>query len=53
MQMLSKGFGTYKIASLDCLNSILSAVEIGYRHFDFASFYENQPELGEAFKKVF
>lgn len=41
------GFGTYKaVGDLGRL-SMETAVAEGYRHFDTASFYKNEKELGE------
>jgi D-xylose reductase len=38
------GFGTYKIKNLDKL--VYSAIKSGIYHFDTASFYENEVEVG-------
>jgi len=35
------------------INVVLKAYEIGYRHFDTAEIYGNEPILGKAFKKLF
>lgn len=42
------GLGTWQLFGKQCVNTILRAVEIGYRHFDTASMYGNQKEIGTA-----
>lgn len=45
------GFGTYKITDKDeAYQSVRSALEIGYRLIDTASFYENEEAVGRAIK---
>ncbi|CAG2059655.1 unnamed protein product [Timema podura] len=34
-------------------STINTALEVGYRHFDTAYFYNNEAEMGKAFKKLF
>jgi diketogulonate reductase-like aldo/keto reductase len=41
------GLGTYKIASP---GAIVSALKLGYRHLDCASFYDNQAVVGEGIR---
>jgi len=41
-------FGTYKIKGESCLQSVLSALRIGYRGLDTASVYDNEKEVGQA-----
>lgn len=41
------GFGTYKTTK----EAMLSAMEVGYRYFDTASFYDNEDLLGRAVKE--
>ena len=45
-------FGLYKVPGTDeGERIILNAISAGYRHFDTASFYENEATLGRALKK--
>lgn len=45
-------FGLYKVpASDEGEQVILDAIHTGYRHFDTASFYQNEATLGRALKK--
>ena len=47
------GFGLWKIAPEDCADRVYEAIELGYRHFDSASDYGNEKEVGEGFKRAF
>jgi len=42
------GLGTYQMHGQQCVDSILYALDIGYRHIDTAQIYENEREVGEA-----
>ncbi len=42
------GFGTYQIEPADAVQTVTTALEIGYRHIDTAQMYENEAEVGEA-----
>lgn len=44
------GLGTYSLHGDVCVNAILSAVKLGYRKFDTASFYGNEEEVGKAIR---
>ncbi|KAI6187114.1 Aldo-ket-red domain-containing protein [Aphelenchoides besseyi] len=47
------GFGTYKITGQETIDkAVNAALEAGYRHFDTAKYYKNEPELGNAFEKL-
>lgn len=46
------GFGLWKIAPEECAERVYQAIELGYRHFDSASDYGNEAEVGEGFKKA-
>lgn len=46
----SIGFGTSLITGNQCINVIKTAIEVGYRHIDTASAYENEIEIGKAIK---
>jgi diketogulonate reductase-like aldo/keto reductase len=45
------GFGVYRSAPNQCVQSVLTALSLGYRHIDTAQFYENEAEVGEAVRK--
>ncbi len=45
------GFGTYPLKGEDGVKAILSALECGYRLLDTAVNYENETEVGEAFRR--
>ena len=42
------GYGTYMRKGEECLKCVSHAVEVGYRHFDTAAFYENEVDVGQA-----
>lgn len=42
------GIGTWKMRGRGCRRSVLSALEMGYRHIDTAEFYRNEREVGQA-----
>lgn len=46
------GLGTYKSEPGEVESAIIKAVEIGYRHFDCATIYGNEVEIGNALKKL-
>lgn len=46
------GLGTYKAKGGELITTIRDAIDIGYRHFDTADFYENMESLGEAIREV-
>jgi alcohol dehydrogenase (NADP+) len=43
------GLGTWKSNEREAYKAVREAIKIGYRHFDCASRYENEKEIGEAF----
>ena len=45
------GFGTFKLNGDDGGNSVLSAIDAGYRLLDTALNYENEAEVGEAVRR--
>lgn len=47
----SIGFGTSLITGEKCTRIIKDAINIGYRHIDTASVYENEVEIGQAIKQ--
>lgn len=46
------GFGTYSLTGKDGVDAISAAIDIGYRHVDTATLYENQREVGEAIERA-
>lgn len=45
------GFGVYRSSPSVCVQSCLTALEVGYRHIDTAQFYGNETQVGEAVQK--
>lgn len=45
------GFGTYKLTGQECVEGVMDALELGYRHIDTAQSYENEAEVGEAIRR--
>lgn len=48
----STDFGVYQISKEDCKESVLKALEAGYRHIDTAQSYFNEEQVGEALKET-
>ena len=46
------GFGFWKIAPEDCVDTLVEAVRAGYRHFDCAADYGNESAVGEGLIKA-
>ena len=46
------GFGLYKVAPEVTEETIATAIEAGYRHFDTASLYGNERETGRAIRSA-
>jgi 2,5-diketo-D-gluconate reductase A len=44
------GFGTYPMKGQECVDGVLSALEVGYRLIDTAVNYRNEKEVGEAIR---
>jgi diketogulonate reductase-like aldo/keto reductase len=44
------GFGTMRLKEEAGMQSILSAIQTGYRHLDTAAYYGNEREVGEAMR---
>ena len=42
------GFGTWRLRGSGCLRAVGRALEVGYRHIDTATMYENEREVGRA-----
>ncbi len=46
------GYGTYKITNpQECIDSVKSALNLGYRHLDTAFIYGNEEFVGQGFKE--
>lgn len=45
------GLGTWEMAGNACISSVLTALEMGYRHIDTAQIYGNEREVGRAIKE--
>lgn len=50
VQIPQVGLGVYKVSNEEVYENVLSALELGYRHIDTASFYENEEGVGRAIK---
>ncbi len=48
VEMPQLGYGIYKIPGDEVRSAVFTALQIGYRSIDTASFYENESALGEA-----
>lgn len=48
VEMPMVGFGTYQLTGQECTNSVLSAIQAGYRLIDTAEAYGNEKAIGEA-----
>ena len=44
------GFGTWQITGEECYDAVRRALEVGYRHLDTATVYENEAEVGRALR---
>lgn len=45
------GLGTWEMTGKDCVRSVLTALEMGYRHLDTAQIYGNEREVGKAIRE--
>jgi len=52
-RMPALGLGTWKAAPGEVGQAIEEAVRIGYRHFDCASIYGNEAEIGDTLQRLF
>jgi diketogulonate reductase-like aldo/keto reductase len=44
------GFGTWRLRGTEAYDSIWHALDVGYRHFDTATMYRNEAEIGRALR---
>lgn len=42
------GFGTWMLSPGDCKKSVMTAIDVGFRHIDTAQLYGNEEQIGEA-----
>lgn len=53
IEMPILGFGVYQISDAkECEQSVIDALEVGYRSIDTAAAYQNEDAVGKAIKKV-
>ncbi len=48
MNIPNIGLGTYRLKGKEAIESVTTALELGYRHIDTAQLYENEAEVGQA-----
>ncbi|HET7736409.1 MAG TPA: aldo/keto reductase [Nocardioidaceae bacterium] len=51
-QMPLLGFGTWKLKGEEAVRATSDALDIGYRHLDTATIYDNEAEVGRALSEV-
>ncbi|GGX98428.1 2,5-diketo-D-gluconate reductase B [Litchfieldella qijiaojingensis] len=44
------GLGTFRLKGQEVIDSVSSALELGYRHIDTAQMYDNEVEVGQAIR---
>lgn len=52
IEMPYLGLGTYGLRGKIAENVVAQAYDIGYRHFDTATYYRNEVDLGKSFKNL-
>jgi 2,5-diketo-D-gluconate reductase B len=52
LQLPKIGLGTWQLKPKDCINSVLKAIEIGYRFIDTAQMYRNEQAVGQAISEA-
>lgn len=45
------GLGTWEMSGSGCTDSVINAIELGYRHIDTAQIYGNEKEVGRGIQK--
>ena len=45
-------FGSDHVTPQEIADAVLGAASVGYRHFDCAAVYGNEPEIGKSLKKI-
>ena len=45
------GLGTWDLRGKECIDTIIKAIQLGYRLIDTAQMHENEKEVGIAIKK--
>lgn len=45
------GLGTFRLQGQEVIDSVTSALKLGYRHIDTAQMYDNEREVGEAIRQ--
>lgn len=45
------GFGVYKVPRKQTAEAVATAIEVGYRHIDTATLYDNEAEVGEGVRR--
>ena len=45
------GLGTWDLRGKECIDTIIKAIQLGYRLIDTAQMYENEKEVGIAIKQ--
>eukprot|EP00794_Sanderia_malayensis_P006297 gene6297-7019_t len=46
------GFGTWQMEGQECIDAVITALKIGYRHIDTAQSYENEGAVGNAIQEA-
>lgn len=46
------GLGTWQLEGDDCINSVQTALDIGFRHIDTAQAYDNEAQVGTGIKQA-
>ena len=50
LKMPKLGLGTWPMLDKECTDAVLSALDLGYRHIDTATAYNNEAAVGEALR---